>query len=349
MGQILLCMGASEWISARTHINITGWTNANRNDWQKPRKTTTQQTEQNVKRRKKINNNNELIRARTHSSNLTSHLLLHLVYSLVLTSSYARSLAYLPATTIAIQHNNKINIFLALFFHSISLARSLRDRRLFVCFHSCNALSTLKKQQISISIWRIGWWFRCVVFDAFMSIFLPMKNERLPIIVCTQVFCFRLPFRLQFPTKWESESCVYLFLCWFIRTATTLSTAIKQNHVHFVFLSFAHLVFECICTLYSKYIYIRHTEFHLTKPVHTFYLWFFLCALQGRESFLLVFAIRTRAYLNVRPVAAKSSNLIKRIFRIFLLLLFHSIFLEREHFDFYVTIVGRFWCRWVCN
>lgn len=136
----------------------------------------------------------------------------------------------------------------------------------------------------------------------------------------------------------------YIFLVLIFQNRNHIIDSNKTNSRAFCFSSICTLVLSVFAAIFTRYLHIRNTEFCLTEP-YTFYLCFF--SFRSSEPFYLAMPNRHQCFVwvNVRiwtsTVAAKSPNLIKRIFGIFLPLLFHSIF-ERKHFDFYVPLSADF-------
>lgn len=181
-----------------------------------------------------------------------------------------------------------------------------------------------------------------------------MKNERPVICFGWIAFCFR---SLLVTSCLNFLRDVHTFVCWFIKTATTLSTIIKQNHVHFCSLS-VHLciAFECVYALYSIYIYIRNTEFSFDGEPHTvlsFHSVFSLAKGEGpsilRHQCFRWTKRNERTHLNVDG----SGKIVKpdqaHILNTFAPFISFNFWTRTFRFSVLCTIVGRFWCRWVCN
>lgn len=149
------------------------------------------------------------------------------------------------------------------------------------------------------------------------------------------------------PFAWNMHVCMWflLTLCWFIRTATTLSTVIKLNHVHFVvhpfgfYLSF-FFCWDCICAsimCIHKWNLFDWT-FHLS----------FLGLISIHEAFLFLFGVvcsDLSKYTRASEHLSSSGKIIKpdqaHIRNICCSVLFHSIF-ERKLLIFMFALSADF-------
>ena len=194
-------------------------------------------------------------------------------------------------------------------------------------------LASLKATNFNLANWlKVS----VVVFDAFMSIFADEKWAA-GHLVWMDCLLFSIAFSHLLPQLFER--CAYIrVLIYQNRNHIIKNNKTESRAFLFPLHPFVHCFQVCLRSLLDIYIFaIRN--FRLTESLIQFYL-FILSSRSPRERASLFYGInvfveqnRTNVRIWTSTVAAKSSNLIKRIFWIFLLPLFHSIF-EREHFDF---------------